>query len=811
MNKKGFALSSMIYTLLVICLALMLGILASLASQKFQFDKIGEIIHENLNSIIKTEEGSEFVFDYTGDYQTFVAPTDGYYNFEAWGAQGGNDIDTKNGGYGSYTSGDIYLTEGEIIYVYVGGQGSLSAVAGDENSKGYNGGGAGGYMNPADHVAEAGGAGGGGGATDFRLNDSTNSIIMIAGGGGGQSNYYTQKPGGSAGGLIGYAGVEDRNSGSAAFTNAQGATQTTGGQAAIGSSSYTQPTSGIFSQGGSSLDKWGGGGGGGYYGGGASSATSGVVGSGAGGSSYISGHTGSVAITSESDTTPTTTDLDFSIRYIEIGSSGSNSNTNNHIVELQAFTADGTNVASGKSVTSNKTQNSSYPFSRVTDGNTTSAYFADVGSITTVDLGAEYNLESVKLWRYYTDSRTYYNTYVKVYNEDFSRSTYLHISTLDGTYAETSAGKTLSTKICETGTLNNNCSIHYSDKYFTNTVMIDGSGYNWTNKKEGIINMPTIDNGTYETNIGHSGNGSAKITYLGTTLDEETIETGQVFDFAHISDYQTFIVPESGNYKFEAWGASSTNQGNTYILSNKTYAGYTSGNIHLEKDQIIYVYVGGMGEKFNTSTTVTGLSKSGGATDFRLIQGEWNEKYSLNSRIMVAGGSGGTYADGSGGVGGDAGGLTSQGALISYTTAGASQTFGGSAGLNSYAGGFGYGGYSAVSAYNSGAGGYYGGGSSPSGGGGSSFISGHTGAVAITSVSNSSPKTGCTTGTTTNECSKHYSTLTFTNTVMIDGSGYNWTNVRGSLTPMPNPNGGSYSNGLGHSGAGHARITYLGN
>ena len=109
--------------------------------------------------------------------------------------------------------------------------------------------------------------------------------------------------------------------------------------------------------------------------------------------------------------------------------------------------------------------------------------------------------------------------------------------------------------------------------------------------------------------------------------------------------------------------------------------------------------------------------------------------------------------------------------------------------------------------------GYYGGGGTGrngfAGGGGSSYISGHTGCVAITSASSQTPKSGCTTGTTDNDCSKHYSDLVFTDTKMIDGSGYKWTNTKGSLEQMPNPSGGTYANGVGHSGNGYAKITLL--
>jgi hypothetical protein len=72
------------------------------------------------------------------------------------------------------------------------------------------------------------------------------------------------------------------------------------------------------------------------------------------------------------------------------------------------------------------------------------------------------------------------------------------------------------------------------------------------------------------------------------------------------------------------------------------------------------------------------------------------------------------------------------------------------------------------------------------------------------------PKDGCTTGTSDNTCSIHYSGKVFTNTVMIDGAGYAWTNTKGEQQAMPNPTGGFYELGQGHIGNGFARITYLG-
>ena len=103
-----------------------------------------------------------------------------------------------------------------------------------------------------------------------------------------------------------------------------------------------------------------------------------------------------------------------------------------------------------------------------------------------------------------------------------------------------------------------------------------------------------------------------------------------------------------------------------------------------------------------------------------------------------------------------------------------------------------------------GGGGYYGGRTGGAnnhvsgGSGGSSFISGHTGCNAINT-------SGAHTGQP-----NHYSGLRFTGTVMIDGIGRGWTNVVGAVTPMPNPNGGNYANGTGHTSSGVAIFTYLG-
>ena len=116
-------------------------------------------------------------------------------------------------------------------------------------------------------------------------------------------------------------------------------------------------------------------------------------------------------------------------------------------------------------------------------------------------------------------------------------------------------------------------------------------------------------------------------------------------------------------------------------------------------------------------------------------------------------------------------------------------------------GGFGYGNQSTGSACAGGGGGYWGGGASDFGSiGGSCYISGHPGCIAIASASSTSPSTSGSENSI--ERSTHYSGKVFRNTKMIDGTGHVWTTDIGGLELMPNPSGGSYGSGAGHSGNG---------
>ena len=311
--------------------------------------------------------------------------------------------------------------------------------------------------------------------------------------------------------------------------------------------------------------------------------------------------------------------------------------------------------------------------------------------------------------------------------------------------------------------------------------------------------------------------------------------------FPYTGDVQTYKVKADGVYKIELWGAQGGNVGGK--------GAYTSGNIKLNSGDTLYFYVGGMGttsspenhdlinNNFNSGTGTAGQinnpsrywGSGGGSTDVRLVNGSWDNFNSLKSRIMVAGSGGGRYiGDENDYAGGDAGGLAGYDGVpaglfskSNYGSAGygGKQTTYGYCVLNNSSdplhsinawslgnyckGGFGYGGNSDLGfAYAAGGNGYYGGGAAThvqSGGGGSSFISWHDGCDAITENSTS-------TNIVHTGQSIHYSDYVFSNTIMIDGRGYKWTDTAGtSIVGLPSGDGSTIVNG--NTGNGYAKIT----
>lgn len=86
--------------------------------------------------------GDVFNFGYTGSVQQVTLPK-GRYKLQCWGAQGGTSYASSSGAgsKGGYSEGIITLTETTTFYIFVGGQGSRGSSSSLVNG-GWNGGGA---------------------------------------------------------------------------------------------------------------------------------------------------------------------------------------------------------------------------------------------------------------------------------------------------------------------------------------------------------------------------------------------------------------------------------------------------------------------------------------------------------------------------------------------------------------------------------------------------------------------------------------------------------------------------------------------
>lgn len=229
-------------------------------------------------------------FNYTGAVQTFTVPTCvTSITVDCKGAQGG-----ATGGNGGRVTCVLPVTPGDILYIYVGGQGGGYI---SQSPGGFNGGGNAGICNVQYFGA------GGGGASDIRLNStSLNSRVVVAGGGGGSHQINSTNNAGAGGGLVG-GNVTSTGNGCIA-TYATGGTQSAGGNPATATMSccfFTPVPGGSFGVGGNGAGPsnncnngdGGAGGGGGWYGGGGG----GTYSSGGGGSSYTAVNVTSVVHT----------------------------------------------------------------------------------------------------------------------------------------------------------------------------------------------------------------------------------------------------------------------------------------------------------------------------------------------------------------------------------------------------------------------------------------------------------------------------------------------------------------------------------
>jgi PEP-CTERM motif len=214
---------------------------------------------------------------------SFIPSVSGEYAVELLGASGGNSTDFgSKGGLGAEVSGDIFLTAGEDLTLFVGGQGGSATLAGggggsfvfhgtDVLAVAGGGGGAGRLQGGPGGLAGTGGASGSGEFAGFGGTAGTGGGGGLSGGGGGAGvNAAPAGDGGNGIGLGAGFGGKFPNGGAGGVDGGSGGYGGGGGGGSSGSS--------LGGGGGGSGFSGGGGGGGGAAGGG---------GGGGGGGSYL--------------------------------------------------------------------------------------------------------------------------------------------------------------------------------------------------------------------------------------------------------------------------------------------------------------------------------------------------------------------------------------------------------------------------------------------------------------------------------------------------------------------------------------------
>lgn len=182
------------------------------------------------------------------------------------------------------------------------------------------------------------------------------------------------------------------------------------------------------------------------------------------------------------------------------------------------------------------------------------------------------------------------------------------------------------------------------------TLTIDGKGYTFNEGCTYVLksditleqNFKTVQDKIKDGDVTFEGQGHTITVVNNGEIQEVYTEYNrfQNNNFGYTGSAQTFIVPASGYYKIECWGASGSYSS---IAPNPGKGAYVKGTIYLNNNDKLLIYVG-EGEENKKVEQFNGGGKGstygysgGGATDIRLSA-------SLNDRILVA--AGGAGADG---------------------------------------------------------------------------------------------------------------------------------------------------------------------
>ena len=213
-----------------------------------------------------------------------------------------------------------------------------------------------------------------------------------------------------------------------------------------------------------------------------------------------------------------------------------------------------------------------------------------------------------------------------------------------------------------------NNSSNYDAEVTVNCKLRDNAEAKYTSIKNELENNATkvlakeTLNGTLTVTLNKTSAEEVTEEYV-CTLEVNAVERDELgyagpteWTFAYTGEEQTFIVPTTGSYKLETWGA----QGGSYSTYRGGFGAYSVGSIYLVKNTKVYINAGGTGTigKMTSSAIVTsggynggGANTSnqygygttgGGATHIATSSGLLSSfEKNLNSLLIVSGGGGG--------------------------------------------------------------------------------------------------------------------------------------------------------------------------
>lgn len=167
MNNKGFAISSLLYGLLLVAFLIVAVLMSIMQSNRHNTSTLVERIEEELNRYSRTSTTFEYIpsSDPTNPVaQEYIVPYGkaGWYRIELWGAGREASETLGNTGRGSYVSSMVYLPENQHIYFYIGENGNGTDKGRSTSVRTVSGG---------------------------NTSESKKSIFMLAGGGGKKDEY----------------------------------------------------------------------------------------------------------------------------------------------------------------------------------------------------------------------------------------------------------------------------------------------------------------------------------------------------------------------------------------------------------------------------------------------------------------------------------------------------------------------------------------------------------------------------------------------------------------------------------------------